>query len=121
MRRAAKSAASRAWASSLFATTINPDVSLSRRWTMPGRLTPPMPARLSPQWARSALTSVRSRFPGAGWTTSPAGLCDAPLEDEMLQPAAREISEMGRQHAVEPLARIGGAAGDVVQVGAHIV
>jgi hypothetical protein len=36
-------------------------VSLSRRCTMPGRLTPPMPERLAPQWAISALTSVPER------------------------------------------------------------
>ena len=30
--------------------------------------------RLSPQWAISALTSVPLAWPGAGWTTSPAGL-----------------------------------------------
>ena len=41
---------------------------------MPGRFTPPMPERLSPQWAMSALTSVPVQFPAAGWTTSPAGL-----------------------------------------------
>ncbi len=29
---------------SVFATTMTPDVSLSRRWTMPGRRSPPMPA-----------------------------------------------------------------------------
>ena len=33
---------------------------------MPGRRTPPMPARLGPQCARSALTSVPSGLPGAG-------------------------------------------------------
>ena len=31
---------------------------------MPGRLTPPMPDRLSPQWAISALTSVPVAWPG---------------------------------------------------------
>ena len=39
----------RPWARSVLATTMTPLVSLSRRWTMPGRLTPPMPDRLSPQ------------------------------------------------------------------------
>ena len=33
-----------------------------------------MPARLAPQCASSALTSVPSGLPGAGWTTMPAGL-----------------------------------------------
>ena len=41
---------------------------------MPGRLTPPMPDRLSPQWAISALTRVPVQLPAAGWTTSPLGL-----------------------------------------------
>ena len=41
---------------------------------MPGRFTPPMPDRLSPQWAISALTSVPDQLPAAGCTTSPAGL-----------------------------------------------
>ena len=41
---------------------------------MPGRFTPPMPDRLSPQWAISALTSVPVAWPAAGCTTSPAGL-----------------------------------------------
>ena len=33
---------------------------------MPGRATPPMPERLSPQWAISALTSVPLGMAGAG-------------------------------------------------------
>ena len=41
---------------------------------MPGRFTPPMPDRLAPQWAISALTSVPVACPAAGCTTSPAGL-----------------------------------------------
>src|SRR5437660_1293631 len=39
-----------------------------------GRIPPPMPDRLSPQWAIRALTSVPVQFPAAGCTTSPAGL-----------------------------------------------
>ena len=50
----------------VLATTITPLMSLSSRCTMPGRRTPPMPDRLSPQWASSALTSVPSALPGAG-------------------------------------------------------
>ena len=41
-----------------FATTSNPLVALSRRWTIPGRATPPIPDSEPPQWAMSALTSV---------------------------------------------------------------
>ena len=39
-----------------------------------GRITPPIPDRLAPQWAISALTSVPVSWPAAGCTTSPAGL-----------------------------------------------
>ena len=54
----------RGWcAASVLATTMTPEVSLSRRWTMPGRRTPPMPDRLSPQWWISALTSVPVPWP----------------------------------------------------------
>ena len=49
-------------------------MSLSMRWTMPGRATPPMPESEPPQWWSSALTSVPSKLPAAGWTTRPAGL-----------------------------------------------
>ena len=62
------------WARSFLATTISPVVSLSSRCTMPGRRSPPMPERLSPQWAISALTSVPVQWPAAGCTTRPAGL-----------------------------------------------
>ncbi|MNY80937.1 hypothetical protein D3C86_2222320 [compost metagenome] len=41
---------------------------------MPGRLTPPMPDRLLPQWWISALTSVPVQLPAPGCTTRPAGL-----------------------------------------------
>ena len=47
---------------------------------MPGRRTPPIPARLAPQCASSALTSVPSGLPGAGWTTMPGRLVD---DDQM--------------------------------------
>ena len=46
-------------------------VSLSSRCTMPGRRTPPIPERLAPQWAISALTSVPAAWPAAGCTTRP--------------------------------------------------
>ena len=69
------------WATSVLATTSSPDVSLSIRWTIPGRATPPIPDRLAPQWWSRALTRVRSRLPAAGWTTSPAGLS---IDQQML-------------------------------------
>ena len=68
------SAARDAWDASFFATTSRPEVSLSMRWTIPGRMTPPIPERLLPQCARRAFTSVPSGFPAAGCTTIPDGL-----------------------------------------------
>ena len=55
------------------ATTMTPEVSLSRRWTIPGRSSGPTPA-ISGKRARRALTSVPSLFPAPGWTTRPEGL-----------------------------------------------
>ena len=73
------------------ATTISPVVSLSSRCTMPGRLTPPMPDRLSPQCAISALTSVPVAWPGAGCTTRPGRFVDdddlVVLEDDIERDA----------------------------------
>ena len=43
---------------------------------MPGRATPPMPERLSPQWAISALTSVPVGMAGAGMHHEPGRLVD---------------------------------------------
>ena len=60
-------------ARSFLATSSRPDVSLSMRWTMPGRISPPTPERLSSR-ASSALTSVPDSLPAAGWTTMPEGL-----------------------------------------------
>ena len=61
------------WAWWLLATIIRPDVSLSNRWTMPGRISPPMPW-ISGHIASKALTRVWSGWPGPGWTANPAGL-----------------------------------------------
>ena len=61
-------------AASVLAATITPEVSLSSRCTMPGRATPPIPERLGPQCANSALTRVPVSLPGAGWAAMPAGL-----------------------------------------------
>ncbi len=120
MRRAAKSAASLAWARSVLATTISPLVSLSSRCTMPGRRTPPIPARLSPQWARRAFTSVRSGLPGAGCTTSPAGFSQhqevgvlvADVERHRLRGGQRRRSPRAAATATtlarfDPLRRVG--------------
>ena len=81
------------WARSFLATTIRPLVSLSSRCTMPGRRTPPMPDRLSPQWAISALTSVPLSWPAAGWTTRPGRLVD---DDEVVVLVARRRARSPR-------------------------
>ena len=61
------------WACWVLATTISPEVSLSNRCTIPGRMTPPMPF-MSGHRASNPLTSVRSGWPGPGWTERPGGL-----------------------------------------------
>ena len=43
---------------------------------MPGRATPPMPERLAPQWAISALTSVPVGVTGAGMHDEAGRLVD---------------------------------------------
>ena len=49
--RAASAAFSRRWAASLLATTSSPEVSLSRRWTIPGRHgSPPAAPRAASAW-----------------------------------------------------------------------
>ncbi len=126
---------------------------------MPGRITPPMPDSVSPQWAISALTSVPVWWPAAGCTTRPVGLVDdddlvvlmqdrqrnrlafgfgrlgrrhrdgehfarfhlvagivdraaargdGAIQDQRLQPGARQFGEPRRQHAVEPGAGVVG-------------
>ena len=59
----------RLWASSERATTSRPEVSRSRRWTMPRPLG--LAAATS---SPSASTSVPAARPAPGWTTRPAGL-----------------------------------------------
>ena len=48
---------------------------------MPGRLTPPMPERLSPQWAMSALTSVPAVMAGGRMDDEAGRLVD---DDEVV-------------------------------------
>ena len=47
-KKKAKEDARKAWAKSFLATASSPEVSLSIRWTMPGRSSPLMPERSSP-------------------------------------------------------------------------
>ena len=58
------------------AITIAPEVSLSSRWTIPGRSGPPTVDNppLPPKRCSSAATSVPLSFPAPGWTIIPAGL-----------------------------------------------
>ena len=48
---------------------------------MPGRATPPMPERLSPQWAISALTNVPAGVAGTGMHHEAGRLVD---DDELI-------------------------------------
>ncbi len=50
---------------------MHPEVSLSRRWTIPGLSEPPISASFPLQWCSSAFTRVPVRLPAAGWTTIP--------------------------------------------------
>ena len=59
------------WTASDLATTSSPEVSRSRRWTMPGAPRAPSPPRRGP---RAPGRACPSRWPGAGWTTTPGGL-----------------------------------------------
>ena len=59
------------YASGERATTIKPDVSRSRRWTMPARSSSSPPSAPA---SASACASVPLACPGPGWTTTPAGL-----------------------------------------------
>ena len=68
-------------AASVLATTITPDVSLSSRCTMPGRLSPPIPGSSSPQCASRALTSVPSSLPGGRMDDQAGGL----VEDDQVR------------------------------------
>ena len=65
-------ACSAAWVSSSRATTSRPLVSLSRRWTMPGRSGSSPPPRIS----ASSPTRVGPRCEGAGMDDEPGGLVD---------------------------------------------
>src|SRR5882672_2783442 len=89
-------ATSPSYARSVLATTIRPEVSLSRRWTIPGRPAPAAGASgiLTPR----ASTNVPERLPGAGCTTTPGGgacvaelrratvLSEAPVPDHFPAP-----------------------------------
>lgn len=71
VERSANWATSALCVMSVLAMTIQPDVSLSKRWTMPGLSAPPSAASLPLQWCSRAFTRVPVWFPAAGWTTMP--------------------------------------------------
>ncbi len=77
--RSANCSESARCAASLFATTITPVVSLSRRCTMPGRSTPPTPESEPAQCPSRACTRVSSPVPEPGCTTMPAALFTASM------------------------------------------
>ena len=90
---------------------------------MPGRLTPPMPDRLSPQWRISALTSVPAAWPGAGWTTSPAGLsmtsrCVVLEDDVERQVLAGDRRVLGRRHGERDRCALGDPRRRIARLGA---
>jgi hypothetical protein len=120
-------------------------VSLSRRWTIPGRRTPPMPERLSPQWAMSALTSVPvlvydverdglgARLGGDGLGQAHVDMLarlhlaarfgdgrpldsDAAIGNKGLEAGPARFREPAREKAVEPLARLFGRHGRFKQL-----
>ncbi len=64
---------------------------------MPGRRTPPMPERLSPQWAISAFTRVPVVVAGGGVDHHPARLVD---DDDLVvleQDIERDVLRRGRR------------------------
>ena len=66
---------------------------------MPGRRTPPMPERLSPQWAISAFTSVPVALPAAGCTTSPFGLSMTMMSSSSNTIVERDVLGLGRRRS----------------------
>ena len=63
---------------------------------MPGRLTPPMPDRLAPQWAMSALTSVPEAWPGPGMHGQALGLVDDDQVRVLVDDGERHRLRLGR-------------------------
>ena len=89
-------------ARSVFATSSSPDVSLSRRWTIPARSSPLSPASAPPR-PLSAFTSVPLQLPGAGCTTIPAGLsttitCSSSNIDRERNVLGEHLARRRRRH-----------------------
>ena len=114
-RRALSCAIRLACAASFLATISRPLVSRSRRCTIPGRSTPAIPPNRSPR-ASSALTSVPSAWPGAGWTHESGRLVDDEhvgvlVDDRQLDRMVGLELELDGRRDDEPQ---GGAGGDVL-------
>ena len=97
MSRRSMAATRRRYASSRRATISSPDVSLSSRWTMPGRSSwpPRAPSATSP------CASVPCSWPGAGCTTTPGRLVDheqpVVLVDDLVGHGLRRQRRLGRR------------------------
>ena len=72
--------ASPSCATSVLATTSSPDVSLSMRWTMPGRATPPMPDRLAAAMVEQGVDQRPVAVAGGRMDDQPGGLVDRPAD-----------------------------------------
>ncbi len=71
---------------------------------MPGRATPPMPERLAPQWAISALTSVPVVVAGGGMDDEAGRLVD---DDQVVV----LVDDVERDRLALGLGRLGRRAG----------
>ena len=68
--------ASPSWARSCLATTSSPDVSLSMRWTIPGRATPPIPLSAAAAMVEQGIDHRPVAIARGGVDDQPGGLVD---------------------------------------------
>ena len=96
----ANSAARPWWAASFLATTSRPDVSLSRRWTIPGRLTPPIARQAVAAMANQRVDQRSGGVAGRGMDDEPGRLVDDEqmrvLEDDRRAAGPRRRSPRPR-------------------------
>ena len=114
------------WVASSFATTSNPLVSLSIRWTMPGRIYRRCP-RLPCSARAGRSPACRPGCPGAGWTTHPLGACSPPEDGRPHTrcpagcPAARPRWALRRDLQQDGISRLElEALGDAPAVAEHM-
>ena len=99
--RAPRTAPPGRWcATSDFATTSRPEVSLSIRCTIPGRSRPPIPESVPPQWCSSAFTSVPSGAPGRGMHHEARRLVDDDEIGVLVDDVERD--RLGRRAPIGP-------------------